>query len=138
MRAVCPSAPPQHPTIFLHHSRAGPIPLELLRWKFAEGRTVELKGNSGLELPADIGELGDSVTTIDLSDHNLRGAPRAVCSSAPAQTRIEKRIARAGPPLPETLQMLAPLAPTLEILYLCYNELGGSFWCWGIFSFACN
>ena len=53
--------------------------MALLRWKFVEGRAIDLKGNSGLELPADIGELGDSVTTIDLSDHNLRGAPREVC-----------------------------------------------------------
>ena len=52
---------------------AGPIPVELLRWKFVEGRTVELKGNAGLELPMNIGELGDSVTKIDLSDHDLRG-----------------------------------------------------------------
>ena len=52
---------------------AGPIPVELLRWKFVEKRTVELKGNAGLELPADIGELGDSVTQIDLSEHGLRG-----------------------------------------------------------------
>ena len=52
---------------------AGPIPVELLRWKFVEGRTVELKDNAGLELPADIGELGDSVTQIDLSGHGLRG-----------------------------------------------------------------
>ena len=54
-------------------ARAGPIPVQLLRWKFVEGRTVELKGNSGLELPANIGELGDSVKKIDLSHHNLRG-----------------------------------------------------------------
>merc|ERR1712070_780432 len=51
----------------------GPIPVELLRWKFVEGRTVELKYNAGLELPSNIGELGDSVTKIDLSYHNLRG-----------------------------------------------------------------
>ena len=55
-------------------ARAGPIPVELLRWKFVEERTVELKHNSGLELPGDIGELGDSVKKMDLSDHNLRGA----------------------------------------------------------------
>ena len=52
---------------------AGPIPVELLRWKFVEGRTVELKANAGLELPADIGKLGDSVTQIDLRELNLRG-----------------------------------------------------------------
>ena len=54
-------------------ARAGPIPVELLRWKFVEERTVELKHNSGLELPANIGELGDSVKEIDLSGHNLLG-----------------------------------------------------------------
>ena len=52
---------------------SGEIPVALLRWKFAENRTVELKGNAGLQLPSNIGELGDSVTKIDLSDHNLRG-----------------------------------------------------------------
>ena len=44
-----------------------------MRWKFVENRTVELKGNAGLMLPSNIGELGDSVTKIDLSYHNLRG-----------------------------------------------------------------
>ena len=52
---------------------AGPIPVELLRWKFVEGRTVELRGNVGLELPANMGALGDGVTQIDLSSHNLQG-----------------------------------------------------------------
>ena len=60
-------------------ARTGPIPVELLRWKFiadelAGLRTVGLQHNSGLELPANIGELGDSVKKIDLSYHNLRGA----------------------------------------------------------------
>ena len=41
--------------------------------KFVEGRTIELKRNAGLELPSNIGELGDSVTKIDLSGHGLRG-----------------------------------------------------------------
>ena len=41
--------------------------------KFVEGRTVELKDNAGLELPSNIGELGDSVTQIDLRQHSLRG-----------------------------------------------------------------
>ena len=52
---------------------SGEIPVALLRWKFVENRTVELLGNAGLVLPSNIGELGDSVTKIDLSDHNLRG-----------------------------------------------------------------
>jgi len=52
---------------------SGEIPVALLRWKFVENRTVKLRGNAGLMLPYNIGELGDSVTKIDLSDHNLRG-----------------------------------------------------------------
>ena len=52
---------------------SGEIPVALLRWKFVENRTVELKGNAGLMLPSNIGELGDSVTKIDLDNHNLRG-----------------------------------------------------------------
>ena len=51
----------------------GEIPVALLRWKFVENRTVELTNNAGLTLPSNIGELGDSVTKIDLSSHNLRG-----------------------------------------------------------------
>ena len=47
--------------------------MALLRWKFVDGKTVDLKYNAGLQLPANIGELGDSVTKIDLSYHNLRG-----------------------------------------------------------------
>ena len=34
---------------------------------------MELKGNRGLELPANIGDLGGTVREIDLSGHNLRG-----------------------------------------------------------------
>ena len=41
------------------------------------------------------------------------------------EKRIEKRIARAGPLL-ETLQLLAPLASTLEQLSLDGNEFGGT------------
>ena len=33
---------------------------------------------------------------------------------------------RTGPPLPETLRMLKPLAPTLEVLNLSGNKLGGT------------
>ena len=40
--------------------------------------------------------------------------------------KIEERIARTGPPLPETLRLLAPLAPTLEKLNLGFNKLGGT------------
>ena len=43
-----------------------------------------------------------------------------------ADAKIEKRIVRAGPPLPETLRLLSPLAPTLEKLNLSSNKLGGT------------
>ena len=33
---------------------------------------------------------------------------------------------RTGPPLPETLRLLAPLAPKLELLFLGGNKLGGT------------
>ena len=41
------------------------------------------------------------------------------------QKRIEKQIAITGPSLPETLQLLAPLASNLEQLSLGNNKLGG-------------
>ena len=40
--------------------------------------------------------------------------------------RFETRLARTGPPLPETLCLLAPLAPTLKTLGLGGNKLGGT------------
>ena len=43
-----------------------------------------------------------------------------------ADAKIEKRIVRAGPPLPETLRLLSPLAPTLKKLNLGGNKLGGT------------
>ena len=51
----------------------GEIPVALLRWKLVENRAVDLGRNAGLMLPSNIGELGDSVRKIDLSNHNLRG-----------------------------------------------------------------
>ena len=63
------------------------------------------------------------MTSIDLSEHNLRGV---CCISSTRGSPFEKRNARAGPPLPETLLLLAPLAPTLEKLNLGGNKLGGT------------
>ena len=60
---------------------SGEIPVVLLRWKFVENRTVELKNNAGLTLPPNIGELGDSVTKIDLSNHSLWSELYFVCPS---------------------------------------------------------
>ena len=39
---------------------------------------------------------------------------------------LETRPSRTGPPLTETLRLLAPLAPTLETLNLGGNKLGGT------------
>ena len=52
-----------------------------MRWKFVENRTIGLTGNVGLALPSNIGELGDSVKSIDidLSDHSLGGELHFVC-----------------------------------------------------------
>ena len=53
-------------------------------------------------------------------------SPRFVLSQFDTRKPFEKPIARAGPPLPETLLLLAPLAPTLEKLNLSYNKLRGT------------
>ena len=45
------------------------------------------------------------------------------CDTKRSQLRSESC---AGPPLPETLRLLAPLAPTLEKLNLSDNKLGGT------------
>ena len=45
------------------------------------------------------------------------------CDTKRSQLRSESC---AGPPLPETLRLLAPLASNLEKLSLGYNKLGGT------------
>ena len=45
------------------------------------------------------------------------------CDTKRSQLRSESC---AGPPLPETLRLLAPLASNLEILILSGNKLGGT------------
>ena len=60
-------------------ARAGELPLELIRMK-ANGVDVALGGNEpGFTLPTNIGELGDDITTLDLSSCSLRGT--IVCPS---------------------------------------------------------
>ena len=100
--AARPIIPPPHGSQSrIRVSCTGPIPVELLRWKFVEGRTVELKKNAGLELPSNIGELGDSVTKIDLSGHGLRGVARPIIPPPHgSQSRI--RLSCTGP-LPKVL-----------------------------------
>ena len=55
----------------------------------------------------------------------MRARAVAMCPLIPLR-RIEKQIAHTGPPLPETLRLLSPLAPTLEKLNLGGNKLGGT------------
>ena len=51
----------------------GPIPPIVLHWKFVDKRAIDLRANSGLELPQNIGVLADAVEEIDLSSLNLTG-----------------------------------------------------------------
>ena len=54
--------------------RAGELPLELIRMK-AKGYEVYFTSNyPGFTLPSNIGELGDDITTLDLSNCSLQGA----------------------------------------------------------------
>ena len=48
--------------------RAGELPLELIRMK-AKGCEIKLSGNKpGFTLPSNIGELGDRIVKLDLSE----------------------------------------------------------------------
>ena len=104
-------------------ARAGELPLAIGQLK-ANGCEVDLSNNKGFTLSHDISSVADA-TKLDFSDCYLGGAC-VVITGHTAQKRIEKRIARAGPSLPETLQLLAPLASTLEVLDLGHNKLGGT------------
>ena len=72
--------------------RTGVLPLTIGQLK-ANGCDVKLDGNKGFTLSSDISAVM-AATKLDFSACYLSGAPRAVCSSAPPQTRIEMRIAR--------------------------------------------
>ena len=67
------------PNGFLHfylacvRARTGELPLEIIRME-AKGVDVQLTGNTGFALPANIGELGDEITELNLSLCSLTGA----------------------------------------------------------------
>ena len=70
-----------HTCVSVDYSRlpAGELPLEVIRMK-AKGVRVPLSGNTpGFTLPTNIGELGDDITTLDLSYCSLIGT--IVCPS---------------------------------------------------------
>ena len=57
----------------VHATRAGELPLELIRMK-AKGCNVSLIGNKpGFTLPSNIGELGDDITKLVLDNCSLQG-----------------------------------------------------------------
>ena len=56
----------------------GELPLEIIRMK-ANGVFVGLDGNMGFTLPSNIGELGDDITKLYLSNCSLTG-PRSTRS----------------------------------------------------------
>ena len=64
---------------------AGEIPLEIIRMKakgiIPGGLYCGLRGNEGFTLPSNIGELGDDITELDLSNCSLTG---------PLSTRTER------------------------------------------------
>ena len=76
-------------------------------------------------LPAELGQL-TNLRELFLSNNAFTTGAWRHHQIYRAQKQIEKRIARTGPSLPETLRLLAPLASTLEQLNLSENKLGGT------------
>ena len=63
----------------------GELPLALIRMK-AKGCNVELYGNTGFTLPSLIGELGDDITKLNLSECSLQGS--ILCRPSSTQTEF--------------------------------------------------
>ena len=60
-------------------ARAGELPLELIRMKM-KGMIVHLNGNAGFTIPANIGQLGDDITEIELRYASLTGMQVCACA----------------------------------------------------------
>ena len=71
------SAPTDLFNIVLRCARTGELPLEIIRMKahgiIPGGEFSGLRGNKGFTLPSNSGELGDYITTPDLSFCSLTG-----------------------------------------------------------------
>ena len=53
--------------------RTGELPLSIGRLK-AKGCEVNLDGNQGFTIPSNMGELGDDIVELDLSECSLQGS----------------------------------------------------------------
>lgn len=69
------------------------------------------------------GVIFTKLTLLDLSDVGLTGALQHPNLNDDPLSRQKRR---AGPPLPETLRLLSPIASALEVLKLGGNTLGGT------------
>ena len=131
------------------NASVGELPLAIVRIK-ATGVRVHLSGNLGFTLPAALDELGTEddahrITELNLANCSLTGGlfpqhhracPRARSWFAHSSHRVvaspvryasrSRPIVMSGPPLHETIRLLAPLATTLESLNLDGNKLGGT------------
>ena len=67
--------------------RAGELPLAFIRMK-AKGIVGDygLSGNAGFTLPANVGELGDDITKLDLRGCSLKGSDAVVLRTSVGPT----------------------------------------------------
>ena len=88
---------------YLAYVRSGELPLAIIRMK-AKGTTVSLSGNTGFTLPANIGELGDEITELNLYNCSLTGA---VCSIIP-HNKLASNLADCRPNFERGLRFFVP------------------------------
>ena len=112
--------------------RTGELPLSIGRL-VANGCRVNLDDNNGFTLSSDISTV-EGATKLDFSGLGLRGMLRCLwfqtykrsqlrsesCAGPLVKPRVSnwniQRLQCAGPPLPEMLRLLEPLAPILDLL----------------------